>query len=49
MGKPSKKPAEGGGKPVKVITTNIPVNRMARRLDRNIRKYAVVVSVTARG
>jgi hypothetical protein len=40
---------EAGGEPVKVITTSIPVNRMARRLEGNIGKYAVVGSVTARG
>jgi hypothetical protein len=34
--KPSKKPTEVGGEPVKDITTNIPVNRMARRLEGNI-------------
>jgi hypothetical protein len=47
--KPSKKPAEAGRKIVKPTTTNIPVNRMARRLDGNIGKCAVVGSVTARG
>jgi hypothetical protein len=34
---------------VKPITTNIPVNRMATRLEGNVGKCAVVVSVTARG
>jgi hypothetical protein len=34
--KTKKKPAKAGGEPVKVITTNIPVNRMARRLEGNI-------------
>jgi hypothetical protein len=34
--KPSKVPAEAGSKTVKaIIITNIPVNRMARRLVRN--------------
>jgi hypothetical protein len=46
--KPNKKPTEAGGKPVKAITTNIPVNRTARRLERNIGKHAAVGSVTAR-
>jgi hypothetical protein len=47
--KPNKKSSEAGSKPVKVITPNIPVNRMARRLEGNIGKYAVVGSVTALG
>jgi hypothetical protein len=47
--KPSKKPAEAGSKLVKVTTTNNPVNRMDRRLEGNIRKYAVLGSVTTRG
>jgi hypothetical protein len=29
--KPSKKPAETGGKPVKAVTINIPVNRVTSR------------------
>jgi hypothetical protein len=40
--KPSKKPGAAGDKLMKVITTNIPVNRTARRLEGNIGKYAVV-------
>jgi hypothetical protein len=47
--KPSKKPAEAGGKPMKVVNTNIPVSSTARRLKGNIGKYAVVWSVTTRG
>jgi hypothetical protein len=46
---PSQKPAEAGGEPVKAITTNIHVNRKARRLDWNVGEYAVVGSVTAGG
>jgi hypothetical protein len=46
--KPSKKPTETVCRLVKVIiTTNIPVKRMAGRLEGNIGKYAVVGSVTA--
>jgi hypothetical protein len=47
--KPTKKPAEAGSKIVKPTTTNNPVNRMARRLEGNIGKYAVVGSILARG
>jgi hypothetical protein len=48
--KPRKIPAETVCRLVKVIiTTNIPVNRMAERLEGNIGKYAVVGSVTAGG
>jgi hypothetical protein len=43
-----KKSAESGGKLAEVITTNNTVNRMDRRLEGNVGKYAVVGSVTAR-
>jgi hypothetical protein len=46
---PSSKPDEASGKLVMIITTNIPMKRMARRLEGNMGKCAVVGSVTARG
>jgi hypothetical protein len=47
--KPSTKPGDAGSKPMKVSTANIPVNRIPRRFEGNIGKYAVVGSVTAEG
>jgi hypothetical protein len=47
--KPTKKPAQAGGEPEKAITTNIPVNGKARRMEGNVGEYAVVGSVTLGG
>jgi hypothetical protein len=44
---PSKEPTEAGSKLVNAVTTNIHVNRKARRLEGNIGKYFVVGGVKA--
>jgi hypothetical protein len=44
-----RKENEAGNEPVKAIISNISVNRMARLLEGNIGKHAVVGSATARG
>jgi hypothetical protein len=46
--KPRTKAGDGGGNLVKIITAYIPMNRIPRRFEGNIRKYAVEGRVTAR-
>jgi hypothetical protein len=45
--RPSRKPTEACGKLVMAVTTNIPIYRMARRLEGNAGKYVEVGSITA--
>jgi hypothetical protein len=42
-----KEPGQADGKLAKVTTTDIPVNKMARRLEKNTGQHAVVGGFTA--